>query len=141
MSLEAKRAREIEELRKLEKKTFGPRHGKFDFYDYLEAVVKLYLEWKTEKKSKVRAKQLATYHNVKLRKNTHPTRAIIDASSEQDVQVKSEWTRALQYLEKNAAQVQKEGFKKFVGNNGGISGCAAKGAKHRAAIKPKVRSK
>ena len=36
MSLEEKIRSEIERLRKLEEKAFGPRHGKYDFYDYLE---------------------------------------------------------------------------------------------------------
>ena len=132
MSLEAKRRHEIEKLHEVEKKAFGPRHGKFDFYDYLEAVWNLYLEWKGVRKSQTRAKRVAKYFKVKLRKNTHPIRAIIDASSEQKPDVKSEWTQALKYLEQNAAQVEKLGFKKFVdGNDGGIGGCARKVAKHR----------
>jgi hypothetical protein len=141
MSLKAKRDREVEELRELEKKAFGPRHGKTDFYEYLEAVWNRYLKWKGDNKRQARKKQLAKFYKVKLRKNTHPIRAIIDASSEQDADVKSEWTRALKYLEKNAAQIKKVGFRKFVDSNGGIAGCANKGAKRRATMKPKVRPK
>jgi hypothetical protein len=91
-------------------------------------VWKLYLKWKADKKSKDRTKQLAKFYKdrVKLRKNTHPIRAIIDASSAEDARVKSRWTRALQYLEKNAIQVVKVGFRKLMEENGGIIGCAGK---------------
>jgi hypothetical protein len=126
MSIKAKRAGEIEKLRKLEKEAFGPRHGKNDFYRYLEEVWKLYRNWKLVKKSKARAKQLAEYYDIKLRKNTSPIRAIIDASSGQDARVKSRWTRALQYLEKNARQANGIGFREFVEDNGGVIGCATR---------------
>lgn len=140
MSLEAKRDREIEPLRELEKKSFGPRHRKHDFYGYLEGVWKLYLKWKVDKRRTARAGQLAKFYEVKLRKNTHPIRAIIDASSHQDARVKSCWVRALQYLEKNQAQVEKVGFKDFVEGNGGVIGCAAKAPKLKTLVKPKVRT-
>ena len=122
----AAREREIERLRRLERKAFGPRHKKTGFYDYLEAVWKLYLKWKAANKRLVRARQLAELYKdkVKLRKNTHTIRAIIDASSDADPQVKSRWTRALQYVEKNAARVEQVGFQKFIEDNGGVYGCA-----------------
>jgi hypothetical protein len=128
MTVRADREREIERLRQLETKAFGRRHGKHDFYDYLEAVWKLYLKWRRENKSKGRSEQLAKFYKdkVRLRKNTHPIRAIIDASSDVDAQVKSRWTRALQYLERNAARVAKVGFRKFIEETGGIIGCAGK---------------
>src|ERR1700692_2239774 len=117
MSLEEKIRSEIEKLRKLEEKAFGPRHGKYDFYPYLEGVWKLFLKWKIAKKTKVRTKQLSSWYKFKLRKNTHPTRAIIDASSTKGVGDKSEWTRALKYAEKNMSQI--EGFREFLESNGG----------------------
>lgn len=140
MSLEAKIRGEIEVLRKLEEKAFGPRHGKYDFYAYLEEVWKLYLKWKIAKKIKARARQLSSWYQVKLRKNTHLTRAIIDASSKKNVGDKSEWTRALKYVEKNRSQAEKVGLRKFLESNGGPAGCAEKGAARRAAKKRKVRA-
>jgi hypothetical protein len=45
---------------------------------------------------------------------------------------KASGPQALKYLEQNAAQVEKLGFKKFVdGNDGGIAGCARGIAKRR----------
>ena len=79
MSLGEKIRSEIEVLRALEERAFGPRHGKFDFYDYLDGVWKLYSKWKEANKAQTRAKRLASMYKFKLRKNTHPIRAIIDA--------------------------------------------------------------
>ena len=138
MSLEEKIRSEIEKLRKLEEKAFGPRHGKYDFYAYLEGVWELYLKWKRAKKTKARTKQLSSWYKFRLRKNTHPTRAIIDASSKKDVGDKSEWTRALKYAEKSMSQT--ESFREFLESNGGPAGCAAKGATRRVAKKRKIRS-
>jgi hypothetical protein len=130
MSLEAKRKAEIEKLRELEKKAFGPRHGKTDFYEYLDGVLELYFKWKAAGKSQTRAKQLASIYEFKLRKSTHPIRAIIDASSEQDSVVRSRWTRALQFALKHGSQVEKIGLGKFLESNGGVGGCASKAAQH-----------
>jgi hypothetical protein len=140
MSLEEKMRSEIELLRELEKKAFGPRHGKYDFYDYLEEVWNLYLQWKGAKKTQARAKRLASMYKFKLRKNTHPIRAIIDSSSQKDVGDKSEWTRALKYAERNRSQIEKVGLRRFLEDNGGPAGCADKGSTRRAAKKRKVRS-
>lgn len=133
MSIRSEINREIEALKELEKKAFGPRHGKTDCYHYLRGVLELYRKWKEEKNRKTRKEQLAKFYadRIKLRKNTHTIRAIIDASSEQDATVKSRWTRALQYVEKNATEVQRVGFWKFIENNGGIGGCARGIAKRR----------
>ena len=139
MSADEKTKREIETMRKIEEKVFGPRHGKTDFYEYLEAVLKLYADWKAGDKVKKRVPRLARlYKNeVKLRKNTHPIRAIIDASSNQKADVKSEWTRALQYALKQKSQVKNVGLKKFLEINGGVAGCASQVAKHRPHKKAK----
>ena len=132
MSLEEKIRDEIERLRALEEKAFGPRHGKYDFYDYLEEVWELYSKWKEANTAQTRARRLASMYKFKLRQNTHPIRAIIDASSKKGVGDKSEWTRALQYAARNRSQIEKVGFRKFLESNGGPAGCAAKGAKRRS---------
>lgn len=133
MSADEKTKREIETVRKIEEKVFGPRHGKTDFYEYLEAVLKLYADWKAGDKVKKRVPRLARLYKdeVKLRKNTHPIRAIIDASSKQKTDVKSEWTRALQFALKNKSQVKNVGLMAFLESNGGVAGCASQVAKHR----------
>jgi hypothetical protein len=140
MSLEEKIRGEIKKLRALEETAFGPRHGKYDFYDYLEGVWKLYSKWKGANKAQSRARRLASMYKFKLRKNTHPIRAIIDASSKKSVGDKSEWTRALKYAARNRSQIDKVGFREFLASNGGPAGCAGKGANRRSGKKRKVRS-
>lgn len=39
---------EVERLRKLERKSFGPRHGRTDFYEYLGRVFENYIWWMSE---------------------------------------------------------------------------------------------
>lgn len=131
MSSEAKRKNEIERLRKLEQHAFRQRHGKLDFYRYLEAVWVLYCEWKADRKRTAHKNQVADLYGIKLRTNTRAIRVIIDASSEQDVRVKSRWVRALQHANRNRSQVEKFGFKKFMQRNGGPAGCARKIAKDK----------
>lgn len=122
--LEAEIKDAIEALRELERKVFGPRHGKTDFYEYLEGVFRLYSQWRADGKSKERAMQVASIYELKLRSNTHPIRAIIDASSEQDREVKSRWTRALEFARKHRSKVAKVGLAHFLESNGGVDGCA-----------------
>jgi len=122
--IEAEIKAAIETLREREKKAFGPRHGKADFYEYLGGVFQLYSHWRADGKSKERARQVASIYELKLRRNSHPIRAIIDASSEQKPDVKSRWTRALEFARKHRSKVAKVGLAHFLESNGGVDGCA-----------------
>jgi hypothetical protein len=128
---------EIGTLRKIEEKAFGPRHGKTDFYNYLDAAWNPYSLWEQGNRIRKRTERVARLCKVKLRKNTHPIRVIIDASSNQKADVKSEWTQALRYALKNKSQIKTEGLKKFLESNGGVAGCASQVAKHRPRKKAK----
>jgi hypothetical protein len=133
MSADEKTKIEIEALRELEEKAFGPRHGKTDCYEYLDGVWKLYGAWKQCRWVRKRTGRVVRLYEVKLRKNTHPIRAIIDASSKQKADVKSEWTRALRYALTKKSEVENVGLNTFLVSNGGIAGCASQGAKNSAA--------
>src|ERR1700686_4278875 len=89
------RRKDVRNLRQIEKDCFTGHRSRFTFYAYLAAVYKLYRRWKKENKAKTRMKQLVIVSAIKLRKDTHPIRAIIDASSKADQKTKSEWTSAL----------------------------------------------
>jgi hypothetical protein len=121
---------EIRELRALESKAFAARHGKTDFYSYLKAIYKT-RDWTDSAGSTRSAKEVAAVCQVGARKNKSPIRTLIDATSSQDRQVKSEWAQALEYAIAN--KVRGNGFKKFVKQNGGVAGCAKKMAKLRKA--------
>ena len=120
----------IRELRELERQSFGPRHGKTDFYEYLKAVY-IARDWTDFAGSRRSAKHVAALCHVGARKNKSPIRTLIDATSSQDRQTKSEWAQALEYAIAN--KVRGKGFKTFVKENGGVAGCAKKMAALRKA--------
>jgi hypothetical protein len=113
----------IEELRALEKQGFGPRHGKTDYYEYLEAVFN-FCDWTKPNASARVARRVAKLYDVKTRVGKTPMRTVIDATSKQDRQVKSLWARALEYAV--AKKVCGEAFIEFLEENGGVARCAAK---------------
>jgi hypothetical protein len=135
---EAKAA--ITKLARLEKKCFGPRHKKTDFYDYLNGVFDLYLMWKDRNFAGNAAKEVLAElypRSVKVRKGTHTIRCIIDASSpginalteedkEAEEKKRSRWTNTLRYAVQNRATVKEIGLGGFFGRNGGVAGCATK---------------
>jgi hypothetical protein len=153
----------ITKLAQLEKKCFGPRHKKTDFYEYLEGVFDLYLMWKDRNCAGKGAKEvLAELYpdKVKIRKGTHTIRCIIDASSprinaltnedkEAEEKKRSRWTNTLRYAGRDRATVKEIGLGRFFGMNRGVAGCATKmaailkakkGAKSRSALKGAMRS-
>jgi hypothetical protein len=153
----------ITELARLEKKCFGPRHKKTDFYEYLEGVFDLYLMWKDRDCAGKGAKRvLAELYpgRVKIRRGTHTIRCIIDASSpvinaltnedkKAEERKRSRWTNTLRYAVRDRATVKEIGLGEFFGRNGGVAGCATqmaailkakKGAKSRSALKGAMKS-
>jgi hypothetical protein len=111
----------LEELRRLEKEAFGPRHGKNDFHNYLKAVYDGW-DWADPKVSRQVGRHVAKLCQIDSRKNKSPIRVVIDATCEQDRQTKSRWTRALEYAVAKGAR----GIRKFLDKNGGVYGCAEK---------------
>jgi hypothetical protein len=118
----------IKRLLRIEKECFGPRHKRTDFYRYLKPVLKGYLEWKDDKMRKESQRLLAELYpkRVKVRRDTHTIRSIIDASSKQDEQTRSRWTLALEYAVVKRAEVDKIGLSAFCAETGGVAGCASK---------------
>ena len=122
----------ITKLARLEKKCFGPRHKKTDFYEYLEGVLDLYLMWKDRNCAGKAAKGvLAELYpgRVEIRRGTHTIRCIIDASSpvinalskvdkEAEEKKRSRWTNTLRYAVRDRATVKEIGLGGFFGRNG-----------------------
>jgi hypothetical protein len=128
----------ITQLARLERKSFGPRHKKTDFYEYLDGVLKLYLSWKDRNRAGKEARAVLAkmdQDRVKVRSNTHTIRSIIDASSKkldalseegrnEEKKKRSRWTNALRLAVRNKATVKQIGLGGFFGRNGGPAGCA-----------------
>jgi hypothetical protein len=113
----------IEKLRKKEKWSFRERHGRTDFYRYLDAVYRVQ-DWRDARESERWAQKVAALFEVRTRKNTHPIRIIIDVSSDQNRHVKSDWSRTLQHA--LAEKVRRSAFLKFLHTIGGPAGFKAK---------------
>ncbi len=119
----------IAALRVLERKCFRSR-DRFAFYNYLEAVYGLYSELRRNNEAKEAAWRIAKLFDIRVQKDTHPARVILDATSNADIKSKSRWMRALRL-----AWRERRGWtdiNAFFRANGGPAGCADR----LAAVKP-----
>jgi hypothetical protein len=122
----------IDDLRSLKRKCFASR-SRFAFYDYLAAVIELYVQLRRTKQAKKAATLIVKLFGLRSKKGTHPIRVIIDATSSADNKTRSRWTRALRY-----AWYKRKTWSKlttFLRENGGPAGCA----EQFAAVHPKAR--
>jgi hypothetical protein len=113
----------IEELRKLERWSFRAKHGRTDFYRYLEAVYSVQ-DWDDEEASERWSQWVAALFKVRTRTDTHRIRTVIDASADQNRRVKSDWSRTLVHA--LAKKVGKSDFLEFLRKIGGPAGFKAK---------------
>jgi hypothetical protein len=99
------------------------RGGRFEFYDFLESVYRIYVGWKRRKAANRSARTLAGEMEIVLRKGTSPIRVLIEATlPNADFKQKSRWVRALEYV--YSENVLPSQFCKFVRTRGGVAGCA-----------------
>lgn len=126
----------IEKLRRLEKRAFGPRHGKTDLYNYLKAVYKL-CDWTNPFVSRRVSRRVAKLYGIKIRAGNLPIRVVIDATCKEDRQTKSRFVQALEYVKES--EVPATRFKAFLRDQGGIELCARKMAALRKRKLPSKR--
>jgi hypothetical protein len=99
------------------------RVGRFEIYDFLEAIYCVYIDWKCRKIANRSSRTLADELTIVRRKGMSPIRVLIEATlPSADIKQKSRWVRALEYAAHNGTPAKR--FRKFVRANGGISGCA-----------------
>ncbi len=99
------------------------RAGRFEIYDLLERVYRVYFDWKCRKIAKRSARKLANELSIVRRKGMNPIRVLIEAIlPEADFKQKSRWVRALEYV--YSENVSPSQFRNFVRNHGGVAGCA-----------------
>ena len=135
MSLEAKIRSEIERLRKLEEKAFGPRHGKYDFYDYLEGVWDLYLKWK--KLGRPNPAQVGLHlctNSSSGRTPIRPGRSSM-RHRRKTLRTKASGREPSNMRREIGLRLKSVGLRKFLEGNGGPAGCAGKGATRRSGEK------
>jgi hypothetical protein len=99
------------------------RVGRFEIYDLLEAVYRVYVDWKRREIAKRSARTLADEMNIVQRKGMSPSRILIEAIlPDTNLKQKSRWVRALEYV--YSENVSPPQFRKFVRTHGGLAGCA-----------------
>jgi hypothetical protein len=99
------------------------RVGRFETYDFLGAIYRVYIGWKRRKIAKRSARTLADAMNIVRRKGMSSIRVLIEATlPDADFKQKSRWVRALEYA--YSENVPAKGFRKFVRRHGGLAGCA-----------------
>jgi hypothetical protein len=128
----------IKELGRLEEEAFKPRHGKSDFHEYLKGVYNAW-DWANPTESRRVGRIVANSYKIPVRANKSPIRVVIDATCNQNRQVRSRWTQALEYI--IAKKVPGNRFKKFLKKNGGVMGCANKMAALRRRKVGRVRGR
>jgi hypothetical protein len=111
----------IDDLRELERKCFASR-SRFAFYEYLAAVLELYVRLRRRNQAKPLARRIAKLFGLRKQNRTHPIRTIIDATSTTDLKTRSRWTRALKYAWRERKTWKDLGS--FLRENGGPAGCA-----------------
>ena len=97
--------------------------GRFDLYDLLEAIYRVYVDWKKRKVAKRSTRLLTDELAIERRKGMTPIRVLIEATIPRaHFKQKSRWVRALEYV--YSENVSASQFRKFVRTSGGIAGCA-----------------
>lgn len=99
------------------------RSGRSDLYEFLEAIYRVYVDWKRRKIANKSARALANQIKLVPRKGMIPIRVLIEATlPDADFKQKSRWVRALEYVySEDVAPAQ---FRRFVSGHGGVAGCA-----------------
>jgi hypothetical protein len=117
--------RDISGLRTMGERCF-PSANDSDLLIYLSFVHSVYAGLRRRKWARLGAKVLTSLCNLPARRDRHPIRAIIDASTlrEADVKAKSRATQALRYAWRQRGQW--DDIIDFFQRNGGVAGCAAK---------------
>jgi hypothetical protein len=112
----------ISDLKAMERSSFGLRHKRFAFYEYLGAVLSFYRLLRRNREARRSADRIAHLFCIPRQERTHPIRVIIDATSAADEKTKSRWARSLRYAW-YGRRFWKD-LNELFRSNGGPAGCA-----------------
>lgn len=99
------------------------RTGRFEIYNYLEAVYSVFTGWTARKTARRSARALADQLDIVQRKGMSPIRILIEATIPRaHFKHKSRWVRALEYA--HSQNVSPPDFARFIRARGGLAGCA-----------------
>jgi hypothetical protein len=100
------------------------RHqDRFEIYTFLKSIYLIYRSWKRKRIANGSSRRLAAEAGIVQRKGMTPIRVLIEATHPTAAaKQKSRWVRALEYV--SSEQVKPREFRRFLGANGGLAGCA-----------------
>lgn len=99
------------------------RVGRFELYDFLKAIYRVYIDWRRRNIAKQSARTLADEMNIARRKGMSSIRVLVEATlPSANLKQKSRWVRALEYI--YSENVPPSRFRRFLRNHGGVAGCA-----------------
>jgi hypothetical protein len=102
-----------------------PGRRRIGLHKYLARVFRIYWELRSKRISTSATRQIAELAGVRVRKNAHPIRILIDASTgPEDPKQKSRWVAALKYV--YGWRLPPTKVRWCFNTNGGIYGCARK---------------
>jgi hypothetical protein len=121
--------KEIERLEEIEKKSFAVR-SRFKERPYLQAVYKLYRDWREDGLSTSLSRQAAKMCGIPLREDSHPIRIIIDCSSPNtDEKMRSRWALALRHA--YVKRISPSKLLEFLDDEGGVAGRASENRRRK----------
>jgi hypothetical protein len=126
-------------LREAAKSALRAEHGRFDFFDYLELVLKTYWSWKDKGKDVriqyrrqfgalfdiPRRKGLTSLHYL-IQATSHGNQPLNNAETKRIAMRDSRWVQGLRFAAGHRSAVEKQGLQEFcyAKKRGGIAGCA-----------------
>jgi hypothetical protein len=128
ISVEALQAT-IDKLRAQERK-WRKGGGNAALIKYLASVYRLFTRWKRAGVLDPAVTLVTRLARLKQRRDRHPIRTIIEATSSADRRSASRWTQALRWAWRK--QKRWPSLRKCLQTNGGIAGCARRWADFRA---------
>jgi hypothetical protein len=97
--------------------------GRFEIYEFLKDIYRVYIDWKRRKIAKQSTRAIARELNIVRREGMSPIRILIEAIFPNvDYKQKSRWVRALEYVAYE--EVPAKIFRRFIRARGGLAGCA-----------------
>jgi hypothetical protein len=111
----------FDEIRAIRKKA-SREPTRFRDYNYLAKIFDCYAQIRSKGLKDLAVTVISGDLNIKINRDAHLFRAIIDATCKADPKTKSRWTRALRYAWKQRNHWER--LPRFFRRNGGISGCA-----------------
>lgn len=106
----------------------SPSGRRFEIYDDLQQVFRVYSDWKQAGQVVAKTRELRRRLGIPKRRGAGPLRVLVEASNPGAIpKQKSKWVRALQYAARK--KIAPQALMGFLRAHGGLAGCARRAAR------------